>query len=74
MTVDTIFVHKARMASPREMIEALGGIRKTAAVLSVPPSTVQHWNDTDQVPSWRADALQSAYDNREKPETADEAA
>jgi DNA-binding transcriptional regulator YiaG len=62
------------MATPREMIEALGGIRKTAAVLGVPPSTVQHWNETDQVPTWREDALREAYANREKATAASKAA
>lgn len=56
--------------TPRQMIEAIGGIRKTAAALGIPPSTVQHWNDTDQLPSWREDALREAYLNRDKPETA----
>jgi hypothetical protein len=54
------------MATTREMIDALGGVRKTAAALDVPPTTVQHWKDTDQVPTWREDALREAYERSRK--------
>jgi hypothetical protein len=61
LTPDTIIVHDADMATVTEMIEALGGIRKSAAVLGVPPTTVQHWKAQDRVPAWREEALRDAY-------------
>ncbi len=50
------------MATVSEMIETLGGVRKSASVLQVPPTTVQHWKLHDRVPTWRADALREAYE------------
>ena len=58
------------MATASEMIEALGGVRKTAAALGVPPTTVQHWKDCDRVPDWREEKLRDAYDARSQDEAS----
>lgn len=55
------------MATASEMIEALGGVRKTAAALGVPPTTVQHWKTTGRTPTWRIGDLAEAYAKRTRP-------
>tara|TARA_R110000787_G_scaffold41162_1_gene101838 strand:- start:20 stop:313 length:294 start_codon:yes stop_codon:yes gene_type:complete len=57
------------MTSPATKIDALGGVRKTAAILGVPPTTVQHWKTQDRVPAWRADDLEKAYSSHVQPDT-----
>jgi len=49
------------MATVAEMIEGLGGVRKTGAALGVAPTTVQHWKQHDRVPVWREDKLKAAF-------------
>ncbi len=55
------------MADVLTMIDALGGVRKTAAALGVPPTTVQHWKDKGEAPAWRIGDLASAYAKRPTP-------
>jgi hypothetical protein len=66
------------MATVAEMIEGLGGVRKTGAALGVAPTTVQHWKQHDRVPTWREEGLRAAFANRastaRKPSTSSVAA
>ncbi len=62
------------MATAAEMIEALGGVRKTAAALGVPPTTVQHWKSCNSVPGWRERDLTEAYEKRPPVDEAPEQA
>ncbi|BCI69984.1 hypothetical protein SPKIRA_08140 [Sphingomonas paucimobilis] len=49
------------MPNVASIIETLGGVRKTAAAMGVPPTTVQHWKSHDRVPAWREAELTAAY-------------
>lgn len=49
------------MPKVTDIIEQLGGVRKTAATLGVPPTTVQNWKRQNRVPSWREADLFAAY-------------
>lgn len=49
------------MVSVPHMIDQIGGVRKTAAAMGVPPTTVQHWKNRGEAPSWRLGDLTAAY-------------
>lgn len=45
-------MHSARMANILGIFEQFGGTRKMAAALSLPPSTVQQWKKSGNIPAW----------------------
>ncbi|KHA65278.1 conserved hypothetical protein [Sphingomonas sp. T1] len=51
------------MENVDQIIATIGGVRKTAAVLGIAPTTVQHWKTHNRVPAWRQSDLTAAYDH-----------
>ncbi|MCG0995310.1 YdaS family helix-turn-helix protein [Acetobacter indonesiensis] len=48
------------MTTIRDVIDAMGGTRKAARMLDVPPSTVQSWKAKGCIPATRVLAVEAA--------------
>jgi len=43
--------------SVSEIVKSFGGLTKMSRMANIPVSTIQSWEKTNKIPSWRVDAV-----------------